>query len=91
MSQPESRPKIANLQPGGKIRVVEDGELRICIREVVMDGRRGPRLTAELTVLGGPREIAVVDARSAPDLDAALEHAVTAFAASVRMRRRASH
>jgi hypothetical protein len=90
MSQPDSRPKIAAIQPGGKITVVEDGDLRICVRETVEESRHGPRHMAELTALGHQREIAVVEAYSLQDLHGILEAALGAFANSVRMRRRAT-
>jgi hypothetical protein len=89
MSQPDSRPKIAAIQPGGKITVVEDGDLRICVRETVEEGRHGARHTAELTALGCQREIAILDAYSAHDLEVLLGAALGAFASTVRMRRRA--
>ena len=91
MSQPESRPKIAAIQPGGKITVVEDGDLRICVRETVEEGRHGPRHTAELTALGHQKEVAALDANNAQDLQLLLGSALGAFANTVRMRRRAGH
>jgi hypothetical protein len=89
MSQPDSRPKIAAIQPGGKITVIEDGDLRICVRETVEEGRHGSRYTAELTALGHQKEVAAVDAHSPQDLQVVLGAALGAFANSVRMRRRA--
>lgn len=89
MSQPDSRPKIAAIQPGGKITVVEDGDLRICVRETVEEGRRGAKYIAELTALGHQREVAVLDAYSPHDLQSMLGSALGAFANAVRMRRRA--
>lgn len=61
-------------------RVVEHGGLRIRVRELVTNG--SPTVTAELSVIGAPRERALVEVRAPEELAAATQ----TFAASAGLR-----
>jgi hypothetical protein len=86
MSQADHKMNVHGISPG-RITVVEEDGLRICVRESVTSGRGGPLFSAELTLLGDLREVAVLDGRSAEELGALLPTAVRSFAAAARLRR----
>lgn len=91
MSQPDKGPGVQPLTGDAKITVHDHGGVRVAVREVVQPGRNGHghRYSAELTVLGPKREVAILDARSPEELAVMVKAAVPTFAATVRMRRAA--
>jgi hypothetical protein len=89
MSQPDKRPNLQAITPG-RIRVIEEDGLRVCVRESVEQGPHGPRFVAELTVLGHAREVAVIESSSPDDLADLIPAAIQSFASSVRLRKLAA-
>ena len=68
-------------------RVVRQGDVEILVREAEIEEGSRTRYTAELSLPGNGGERAVVDAVRREEYPVILAAALTAFAASVRLRR----